>query len=395
MTQDSTPRLRGLHIPAGVVLFLVANLVVGVIANPRFPNQRGPVPGWLPWAMLGGLVALGRAALRDEGWRKVATGFVIAWFGLALWSRGGFTTTFNELPMRLDPTRGWRMRRAAAAERARQVEENRAEDAQRAAEDSAARVLRTRLARVAVSASACLFRHRDRHPELGFAVTSEELADGGPGCAQWVDTAASRRGGFRVRVGRIGRTPGQRVERASLIIEPHPVSVGRRFPYFSLDAHGMLTKREDSSEPYLMATPLPALLELRECLLLAPPAARDSSADLRALLRTVSPACADFAGRSEAIPAEGPPPARPGIRLCLRIDGRQSCGGDVVVARYAVRWEPAGDGFRLRAQWDGVHPARRFLVTPDGSVHATGAARDATEADPRPYQCEFRPDIHC
>ena len=86
-------RKNELTVGFGAVLFLVINLVIWFVANPRFPNQSGPMPAWLPYLMLGMVLALAILAARYTEWRRVAAGAVLTF---AIISTRGCTEPWSQ-----------------------------------------------------------------------------------------------------------------------------------------------------------------------------------------------------------------------------------------------------------------------------------------------------------
>lgn len=96
-TQPSSGLFRSrnseLTVGFGVVLFLIINLVIWFVANPRFPNESGPMPAWLPYLMLGMVLAIAILAARYPKWRRVAAGAVLSF---AIISTRGCTEPWSQ-----------------------------------------------------------------------------------------------------------------------------------------------------------------------------------------------------------------------------------------------------------------------------------------------------------
>ena len=82
MSETPKSRLTGLNDAAGILLFLIATVVAYIAANPRFPNENGPMPGGLPYVAFAFVLGLAVAAYRDRGWRRVAR-------SIAFWAAKG------------------------------------------------------------------------------------------------------------------------------------------------------------------------------------------------------------------------------------------------------------------------------------------------------------------
>jgi hypothetical protein len=375
---------------AGVVLFVIVNGSVYLAANPRFPNQEGPMPRALPYQVLGFLVVLGLAAWKHAGWRRVAFGFLIGFVGTTILTLGACTVTWPAMAVALDPTR--EPRRLARLEAARESAW-RVELPKRIAEVRSEKG-RAYLARTLGEAAHCAFTYRDAHPDRGFPVSLQELGVAGDDCGQFAGALSGGRWNNSWTVALVP-PPAATLPVTSLRLRIAPSkNLGIDYPQLELDERGFLTMRDASTAPpHVVASPVPALLALRECVSTAVPSPyRSDPLSLMSLLGTTGPSCATLAKQT----MRNGDTMELAVRLDSRVAGRDESPGAQYVVHYLPRRERPSEGFVLSAESVGVgSPRRHYLVALDGSVHATSESRDATETDPPPEACEADPTIAC
>lgn len=383
-------------IALGVVGFLFVNLAVGIAANPRFPNEEGPMPRWLPLAMLALVVGLAALASRSARWRRIAAGFVLGYVLLTLGFDGQLTTSWSVAVTRLDPMREPARRRREDAAR----DSARADGRRRYAAIMSAAEGRNTLARRALEAMRCAFAYRALNPSDGFPVTLDELGRGGGDCAGYRDGGWRIEGTPRQVIAPRSRQQGTPVTRFSLRTTPDPRVIGSGHPVVVADERGLLTVRQTADDvPHVVASPVPALLELRRCVGSAPRTA-DGPVRLAALLDRSAPACDTLARRLVEQPPDSLAPGAAVLLLRLDADSRVLGTGGTSAAWYLVAYEAdasrASDGFALRA-WPhtGTGTGRSFLVADDGDVHATAEPRMARADDPLAEPCEVDPGVAC
>jgi hypothetical protein len=384
MSDESGRRLTGLNDAAGILLFCIATVVAWMAANPRFPNERGPMPAGLPYVAFAFVLVLIAAAFRDRGWRRVARGFALGWVMLFVATRGGCTSVWTDMAVGLDPTRAVRARARIQAQR---DEAMRRELPKRIAEAQSPSERAYMVRRLGIAAR-CAFAYRDARPHEGFPRSLAELGTPDGGC-----------GNLAVYPGTPNLTlrpptdPALPVTRLALRLGP-PAHLGLSYPQYTMDERGIFMVRDTSANRLLVvASPVPALLELRRCLLAAVPSRyRTDSLSLIGLLATSGEACESL--HSQLIRDDTT------MELAVTLDSRIAARGEPEAARYLVRYAPVrsrpDEGFELLAA-AGDRPAfwRRYRVTADGRVHVTTDARDATEGDPPPAPCEVDPAVAC
>jgi hypothetical protein len=396
MEASRSPARTAGSIAVGVVGFLLVNLAVGIAANPRFPNEEGPMPRWLPLVMLALVVGLAVLAARSPRWRRIAAGFVLGYVLMTLQFDGALTSSWSVAATRLDPMREpARRRREDAARDSTRADGRRRYVAMMSSADG-----RNTLSRRALEAMRCAFAYRALHPSAGFPVTLEELGLGGGDCAGYRDGGWRIEGTPRQVLAPQPRQTATPVTRLSLRTTPDPRLMGAVHPVVDVDERGILTiRRTASDEPHAAASPVPALLELRRCVNGATRTA-DGPVRLAALLDMSTPACDTLGRRLMEQPSDSLAPGATVLLLRLDADSRVLGTGSAAVTWYLVAYEANGsrasDGFALRA-WPHAGPGtgRSFLVAEDGEVHVTTERRAATGDDPLAEPCEADPRVAC
>lgn len=391
---DGSPRRSGLTFTSGALLFIVVTGFISVVSNPRFPNERGDLPGYMPVTLLLLVAALGVAAWRHEGWRRVGKGFVAGYVVLTL---GQCTGRWTEAADALLPDLPKRSRpfRTTASGRVHEpvvVGRDNAAAPQRhltfATPHGAAR-----LAAVALTARRCAFAWRDSHPASGFPATRDELL-AGPGCASGL---SNRAGDWTLSFGPPSAGTPRPVR--TLRVAVHPAEAyGGPLPRFEIDQRGIVLKFLGGIEPpRIVASPVPAIRRLVRCAQLGLGDMGSRSAQRGPATGMLPlPGCAGV-----FVPVTGPASrAEPAQVLTFSIDANSqltSPGPDSSSDTYVARLTRA-DSDTARAFTIDVRPVgggRRYFVDGTGNVHVTAEPRAATANDPLVTQCDDAPQRPC
>jgi hypothetical protein len=397
MSEHIGPRRSIALLAAGAVGFLIVNVIVGAAANPRFPNEEGPMPRWLPAAMLAMVVGLALLAARHAPWRRIAAGFVFGYLLLAVGCNGQLTTSWSIAATRLHPTREPARRRREDAARDSALVEGRARYVARMSSAEG----RTLLARTAFDVMRCAFAYRAQHASDGFPSTLQELGLGGGECARHAVAGPRREGTPHIALAARAQEAGLPVTRLGVRLTPDPRLMPARLPLFVVDERGIVTVRTTAAgDARVVASPVPALLQLRRCLLATGRLGTDASAGVRTRLEMSAPPCDSLRGRMTGQRTGTLPPGTVVLQLHLDADSRLLGSGAESARWYQVSLQVDGSGdadvVTVHAwPFEGRGTGRSYLVARDGSVHAVAEARDATEADPLAEACEVDPGVPC